>query len=228
MTARLFVFAVFGFGVAPQLLSTTYYVANSGDDSHAGISAEQPWKSLDRVSSFRFHQGDKVLLKAGDSFYGTLQLTAEDSGTESAGIEISSFGAGRASIVAGRQTGISATDVENLTIQNLVVKGDGPTNNIGHGVHIENTRTDRRLNGLVVDSLDVSGFGKHGILVTGRTQGYEDVNIRRCSMHRNLTGGLEVGGKLPWDAKLYAHKNVTVSECRAFDNTGDPNYTQNH
>src|SRR5688572_18003810 len=157
MIVRFCVFAAVCLGVAAPGRATTYYVANGGDDSHAGTTAERPWKSLDRINSFRFQPGDRVLLKGGDSFHGTLQLTAEDSGDKSAGVAISSFGSGRASIAAGKETGISAIDVENLTIQNLVVRGDGPMNNIGYGVIVENTRPDRRLKGLLIDSVEVDG-----------------------------------------------------------------------
>ncbi len=47
-------------------------------------------------------------------------------------------------------------------------------------------------------------------------------------MHDNLRGGMEVAGRLPYDATNYAHADVQVSRCRAFNNTGDPNYLKNH
>ena len=47
-------------------------------------------------------------------------------------------------------------------------------------------------------------------------------------MHDNLRGGMEVAGRLPWDATAYAHADVRVTHCQAFDNTGDPAYFKNH
>jgi hypothetical protein len=67
-----------------------------------------------------------------------------------------------------------------------------------------------------------------GILVGGIRAGFEHVRIINCVMHGNLRGGMEVAGRLPWDATVYAHADVLVSHCQVFDNTGDPNYLKNH
>ena len=37
-----------------------------------------------------------------------------------------------------------------------------------------------------------------------------------------------MAGRLPWDSPRYAHADVRVSHCHAFDNTGDPDYQKNH
>lgn len=47
-------------------------------------------------------------------------------------------------------------------------------------------------------------------------------------MRENLLGGMEVAGRLPWDAPSYAHADVQVTDCRAFDNPGNPDYHNNH
>lgn len=216
--------------LASSCFSADYFVSSAGDDANSGRSSAQAWKTPARVSSQQFQAGDRILFNAGDTFRGTVVLTGEDSGAVGKPVEINTFGVGpnRAQIVAGKETGVHATDVENLIIKNLVIVGDGPTNNSGYGINVENTATNRMLKGLLIDSVEVNGFGKHGILVTGNSYGYEDVTIERCSMLRNRKGGLEVAGKLPWDSKMYAHKNVTVSQCRAFDNPGDSTYTKNH
>jgi len=39
---------------------------------------------------------------------------------------------------------------------------------------------------------------------------------------------MEVAGRLPWDSPNYAHADVRVRHCQAFDNTGDPDYQKNH
>ena len=39
---------------------------------------------------------------------------------------------------------------------------------------------------------------------------------------------MEVAGRLPWDSPDYAHRDVRVSDCQAFGNTGDPGYLKNH
>lgn len=216
------------FVACSQAMAASYYVASDGDDSGPGTSPERPWQTVARVSSARFEAGDNVRFKGGQTFSGSLRLTREDSGAASKPLTISSYGEGRATIQAGKETGIDATDVENLAIENLVLVGDGPSVNLGFGVHVSNTSTNRMLIGFAMDGVEIRGFGNHGAMVTGASLGYENVSIRRCSFSQNKRGGLEVAGKLPWDAKYYAHKSVVVSECVAFDNPGDPAYSKNH
>ena len=76
--------------------------------------------------------------------------------------------------------------------------------------------------------MEARGFGIFGILVAGTHAGFEHVLITNCVMRDNLRGGMEVAGRLPWDATVYAHADVLVSHCQAFDNTGDPTYLKNH
>ena len=52
--------------------------------------------------------------------------------------------------------------------------------------------------------------------------------VTNCVMHGNLRGGMQVAGRLAWNSLVYAHADVRVTHCQAFDNTGDPNYLKNH
>ena len=211
-----------------QVSSATYFISTGGDDANPGTSTEKPWKTLGRLEQVKLVSGDRILLAGGQTFQGRVQIIAEKAESPLESIEVSSFGNGRPTIAAGVETAIRILNVEQLTIRNLVLAGAGPTNNLGSGILVENSRTNQMLKGVLIDAVEASGFGQHGILVTGQSWGYEDVLIQRCSLSRNRKGGLEVAGKLPWDSTQYAHKNVIISECRAFENPGDPNYTQNH
>ncbi len=208
--------------------ATTYFVSPLGNDNNEGKAPETAWRSLAQINATALASGDRILLEGGGTFQGSLRFEAERVHGELNGLEVGSYGEGRARIMSGKATGIRVTDCEQIVIKNLVVQGDGPGENDGCGLYLQNTRTDRRLNGLHIDGVEVSGFGQYGILVTGKTFGYSNVRVEHCSAHGNRRGGLEVAGRLPWDAKIHAHQNVTVSECRFFDNPGDPNFTSNH
>ena len=206
-----------------------FFVRTDGNDASLGTSRKAAWRTIERVNRTRLQPGDRVLFQAGRGFTGNLLITARDAGTASDPVVIGSFGKGRATILAGAGTGIAVQNAGGIRIENLVVTGAGITNNAGYGVLCDNTLT----NGLMLDHLsmvnvEVSGFGKHGILVSGAPAGFRHVRIWRCVMHDNLLGGMEVAGRLPWDAPNYAHADVQVSECHAFDNTGDPKYHKNH
>jgi hypothetical protein len=214
---------------ARPLAATDYFVRPNGHDEAQGTSTNTAWRTIERVNQARFLPGDRVRFEAGASFAGNLRLSAEDAGTSNAPVVIGSFGKGRATILAGRQTGITIENAGGVVLQNLIVAGDGRTNNTGYGIRCDNTLTNgRRLEGLCITNVEARDFGIFGILVSGAHAGFEHVLITYCVMHDNLRGGMEVAGRLPWDSAVYAHVDVHVSHCQAFNNTGDPAYLQNH
>ncbi|RCK70159.1 hypothetical protein DT076_05625 [Desertihabitans brevis] len=69
-----------------------YYLdATSGDDSAPGTSPEDAWQNLTRASEHTFAPGDRILLKAGESWHGQ-QLWPKGDGAEGAPITIDAYG----------------------------------------------------------------------------------------------------------------------------------------
>jgi len=226
--ARVFLCLMLLFPAAFRLVAADYFVRNDGDDGASGDSANRAWRTIERVNRARLQPGDRVLFDAAKSFAGNLLLTAEDAGTSNAPVVIGSFGQGRATIQAGRGTGITVQNAGGVVIENLLVAGDGPANT-GYGLRCDNTLTNaQRLRNLIIRNVEARGFGIVGILISGAYAGFEHVLITNCVMRDNLRGGMEVAGRLPWNSPLYAHADVCVTHCQAFDNTGDPAYLKNH
>jgi hypothetical protein len=217
------------FSSAPHLAAADYFIRQNGDDAAKGDSTNAAWQTIQRVNRARFQPGDHLRFEAGASFAGNLLLSAEDAGTSNAPVVIGSFGEGRATILAGQQTGITIENAGGVAIENIIVVGAGRTNNTGYGIRCDNRLTNgQRLGYLRIANVEAQGFGIFGILVTGTHAGFEHVFITNCVMHDNLRGGMEVAGRLPWDSTVYAHADVLVSHCQAHDNTGDPTYLKNH
>jgi hypothetical protein len=205
------------------------FVRGDGNDSAPGTSRKAAWRTVERVNRARLLPGDRVLFEAEQEFTGNLSLTAEDAGTAEAPVVIGSYGRGRARLLAGQGTGITVRNAGGITIEGLAVVGAGVTNNTGYGILCDNTLTNGgMLDHLAIRNVEVSGFGKHGILVSGAPAGFRHVRISQCVLRENLLGGMEVAGRLAWDSPNYAHADVEVSQCEAFDNPGDPNYHKNH
>ena len=77
-----------------KALNTTYYVSYSGgNDNNDGTSQASAWKTLSKVSSQTFSQGDQILLKSGDVWTNST-LTLKGSGTSTNPIILSSYGTG--------------------------------------------------------------------------------------------------------------------------------------
>lgn len=78
----------------------TYYVSNmSGDDNYNGLSEDQPWRSLKKVSETVFMPGDQILLKAGDVWNGQLKLRG--SGVEGKPIIVDWYGGETRPVING-------------------------------------------------------------------------------------------------------------------------------
>jgi hypothetical protein len=70
-----------------------YYVNDvNGDDSRSGRSPASAWRTLRRASAAPLHPGDRLLLKRGGSWSGT--LTISSSGTPADPVTIDAFGTG--------------------------------------------------------------------------------------------------------------------------------------
>ncbi len=88
--------------------ATNYYFSStSGDDARTSTQAHSsstPWKSLSKLNSFfvNLQPGDSVLLKRGDTFYGT--ITIGKSGTTSLPIVIGAYGSGSKPLITGLTT----------------------------------------------------------------------------------------------------------------------------
>jgi hypothetical protein len=77
----------------------SYYFSVKGDDENTGTSVDNPWKSLDKLNGITLNPGDNVLLKRGEIFYGSLNLTAN--GTLEKNIVVSSYGEGELPVISG-------------------------------------------------------------------------------------------------------------------------------
>ena len=219
-----------------------YYVSPHGNDSGPGTET-QPWRTIDRVNRARLAAGDRVLFEGGQSFAGDLVLDERVSTDPARPLVIASYGEGRALIQAGGGTAILVRNIGGVVIRNLVLAGESAAANRGFGVEVVNERGAARLAAVWLDNLDVSGFHWAGIYVGGVPGlpgarepargrfGYRDVRIERSVAHANMYYGIWVSG--PWAGWKgrpagYANEDVTISDCVARDNPGDPAYTKNH
>ncbi|MEC0266091.1 Ig-like domain-containing protein [Paenibacillus anseongense] len=97
--------------------SHTFYVSSStGDDTNDGLSAAAPWKTLNKVSGTTFIPGDKILLKAGDSWDG--QLWPKGSGAEGNPIVIDQYGTGNRPLINGKGNNFDQTIYNSTTTYN--------------------------------------------------------------------------------------------------------------
>ncbi|MEP6583495.1 MAG: right-handed parallel beta-helix repeat-containing protein [Ginsengibacter sp.] len=101
---RYFLAVVFTTLVSTAFTRAYYFSSTMGDDSRMNSQAQKaasPWKSLSKLNSIftLLAPGDSILLKRGDTFYGSIIVTK--SGSESLPIVISAYGSGKLPIITG-------------------------------------------------------------------------------------------------------------------------------
>lgn len=202
----------------------TFYVSVRGDDRADGRSVSRPWRTLSRVGAQKLKPGDRVLLAGGERFAGSLRVSPDEDGDAVEPVEIASYGSGRAIIEASDVSGVVVRNMAGVIVRDLVVVAGSASMSVD-GISFYNDLPDwRRLAGVTVEGVDVSGF-QHGIAIgAGPTSlGFKDVEVRDSALHDNRLSGLLVyGPEFDPSAPVYANENVTVAGVEAYRNTGDP------
>lgn len=195
--------------------SRAYYVAQQGDDAWDGTSPTRPWQTIDRVNKQDFEPGNKVLFKGGQTFVGSVLLNQNDSGAKSNPVVLSSYGDGPALISSGEEAGLFGYNVSNITVTNLHFRGGGAATNDTHGVDFF-VDAPEGGEGIRLSSLDVSGYGKNGIVIGSwhTANGYRGVRITSSATHHNADGGLLVYAQAP-----NTHRDVYIGRVTASYNS---------
>ncbi|UCF42553.1 MAG: right-handed parallel beta-helix repeat-containing protein [Planctomycetota bacterium] len=190
-----------------------YYVSPTGDDSKPGTQT-QPFKSIAKVNQTDFKPGDRVLFQAGKTFSGTITLDENDSGTGDKKVTVTSYGRGRAVINGENNSALTTNDCDHLIVKNINFAGAGrKTGNTKTGVHISDGNT------IVIDHVDVTGFQKSGLSLSGVHNG----RVTNVYAHENGADGISAGASQKrWSEDIY------IANCLAENNPGDPTNLTNH
>ena len=201
--------------------SKAFYVSSSeGDDANDGLSANNPFKSLEKISAVALGDGDSILFKTGDTFIG--QLFVNGSGLEDSPIIISSYGAGEKPIINGATavggdylSAILINNHEYIEIQNLEITNDrkvsrsGVSDQLAYGVYILNNGNEIMrhivlkhltirdvfavsIDGMEFNSVKVSAIGFHSEqnVTVGNEKNIQDVLVDSCYITRSTRYGI--------------------------------------
>lgn len=198
-----------------------YYIdAIDGNDNRDGLSPQNAWQTLEKASKGDYQAGDKILLKGGQTFTGSLILNSV-SGQPGSPILISSFGGERAIISSGDSAAVLANNCDFMVVKNLVCIGSGRlSGNYASGIDF------RQCRNLIIDSIDVSGYLYSGI----NTKGGSDIRITNVYSHENGSCGINVsaGSSGNDNSQKSVLRNVYIGYSVAENNPGCPAIKNNH
>jgi len=203
----------------------TYYVSATGHDSAAGTSPATAWRTLARADRQTYLPGERLLLQGGATFTGALEFKAGAGGDAAHPVVVGSYGTGLATIADSAAPAVTIFDTAGITLRDLVIKGPGAATSESAGVDVYNTLAgNRKLAGITISGLDVSGF-RDGIAVGGGagSAGFTDVSISDSKAHANRDNGVITYG--PADLKPadgYPIESLTISGVTVYGNLGDP------
>lgn len=197
-----------------HLSGVSYYVNTLKGDLTGDGSLKRPFRSLEAVNQVHLLPGDKVLLAGGQVFEGTLRIHAYK-GTKEAPLIVRSYGKGRATIHAKSGTALTVDSSSYVQMDHLIVKGDGRlAGNDGSGIDVKYS------DHLSIDYVEASGFLWNGVC----TYGGNDIQLKRIVAYDNGFAGINVTGT--WSHKEV--RNVTITDCVADNNPGNPRIKDNH
>jgi len=118
--------------------SATYYVSNSGSDSNTGLSTEQSWLTINKVSNYNLQPNDIVRFKKGDIWI-TNSFLYVNGGNSGNPITYDSYGTGDLPIIQAQDSISGWSGASNWTQS-------------GNAWYIANTSSTKRL---FVDGVEI-------------------------------------------------------------------------
>ena len=181
-----------------------YYVAASGDDSRSGTSPALAWRSIGKVNATVFQPGDRIFLRSGDSWNGTLH--PKGSGAEGRPVVLDRYGDGPAPVIHGNgaEAALLLSNQEFWDVRHLEFTNDAPAEGLRRGVLVRAENAGRALRGIRLLGLYVHHvMGKLGADIVSKTTGGIAVEARGKDRPSRFDG-------------------LTIENCRVehVDNTG--------
>jgi hypothetical protein len=206
--------------------ATDYYVSPSGNDKKSGSgTAAKPWKTIAHVNQQSYQPGDRILFQGGATFPGTLTLSSTSRGTAASPITFASYGSGKATISPGSGGGFSAYNTAGVVLSNLIFAGSGAASNTNHGINFyADVAGGVKLDTITIDSVEVKGFGRVGIIIgswNGLT-GFQNIRITNTLTHDNVEAGIMTYGDTNINTIGWPHRNIYVGNTQAYNNLGKP------
>lgn len=198
--------------VNPQSENAYYVSTQSGDDRNPGTQ-KKPLKSISELNLRLQKKVENIFLAGGQAYDGTLALKGYN-GNNPNPVKISSWGVGNAVINGGNAEAIKIENCQNICITDLELKGNGRKNgNRTNGLSISHSKNCK------IDNVTATGFQKSGVDLYDCSES----EVEKVIASDNGFCGINIMG-----SARNQSRNITIRNCRAENNPGDPTNLDNH
>ena len=205
-----------------------FYVSPTGSDRNSGRTPRTAWQTIAKVSAGVYTAGTHIFFQGGQSFTGTVTLSAAANystlapPTAQRPLVIDSYGTGRATInvTASNVYCLNLNDIHDLVVQNLTLTGTTNTATQS-GVGLNNNANTTQYSNITFSNLDISGVALGfdiGSLGGDIAHGFTNVTITGCNVHNlalasspGIFFGAWTGTNYNITAATYAFKNVIIT-----------------
>ena len=180
-----------------HVLAATYYVdVSNGNDNNNGLSTASALQSVSGANGLSLDAGDSLLFRAGQTFAGTLSISAD--GSQQQPIQVGAFGSANsqpllyAISITGDWVTINGVDVDHRKDDSDAIRVRSARSVSFRNMEIRNGTRDAfdvdKADGLVIEDVEIHHFlngsfgsedDSHGLAITD-TSG---VALRRANIH---------------------------------------------
>ena len=180
---------------------------SSKTTSEGNGSIDEPYSSLEYLSTHQFEPGSYIYLETDSIFYGSLKLSNVH-GSENEPIVITSYGKGKKPKIDGNNlVGDAVVHLENcsnIIVQNLEIYDSAQTEDDRRGVLIEVNNPNNNEEIITYKNIKLKNLYVHDIL------GFRDAENSGMGMFSKKTGGIHL-----WSSDGYGRTdNFEISNCK--------------
>jgi len=224
--APVFALSSIVFAFTSSLFATDYYLGSLAADQ-GGIAVSD----IAALNALALKPADRVFFQGGEMFYGTIEIGPEDAGSAAQPVVLTSFGNGRASIVAGNNSALKISNAAGLSVSKLNLIGAGKDTNTCSGIDAGAYLPDStKLDYLHFEQMQISGFHV-GVEIWAwystslvAWPGFRDVSLVGLEVFANCSEGIKTWGT--WHANgngtNFSHSDFYIADCVVYNNKGDP------
>lgn len=182
-----------------------FFHPKNGNDHNTGLSREQAFKSLSKISGLELQAGDRILLAAGEVFSNTLELK-DIKGTKSEPVIVDTYSSPGKEVsqkaiidAQGKLNGVLLINSSHVIIQNLEITANGPGSNPFEGEMRVGVMIKAIGNGRV-EHIHLSGLNIYDVF-------YEKEGVSRSMAEVRSANGTQ---KYGWGIRLIAENNAEI------------------